>query len=62
MPVTFNALDHLTSLRINLGEWVNGIIATSASLVAQSAAIPLDSALDQGSVACSPFGRVGYVV
>ena len=62
MPVTFYALDHLTSLRINLGEWVNGIIATSTSLVAQSAAIPLDSALDQGSVACSPFGRIGNVV
>ena len=62
MPVTFNALDNLASLWIYLCEWINGIIATSAGLVAQSAAIPLDSALDQGSVACSPFGRIGYVV
>ena len=62
MPVTLNAFYHLTSLRIYLGEWVDGIIITSAGLVAQSAAIPLDSALDQGSVACSPFGRIGYVV
>ena len=62
MPVTLNALDHFASLRINLGERINGIITISAGLVAQSAAIPLDSALDQGSVACSAFGRIGYVV
>ena len=62
MPVTLNALDHFTSLRIHFGKWINGIIAISTGLVAQSAAIPLDSTLNKGSVARSPFGRIGYVV